>query len=177
MKTEYLLQREVDLILAALTPENRLVMRTALVTGLRIGDVLELKPHQLKPHFWVTEQKTGKKRQVGLPEPLLSDLKKNAGKYWVFEGRDNCKKHRTRQAVWKDVKRAAAAFRLKQNVGPHSARKIYAVDLMKKYGDIERVRRALNHSSESVTLIYALADQQLTAKNKRRRSGSGKRRS
>ena len=177
MRTEYLLSREVDLVLAALTPENRLVMRTALTTGLRVGDVLELKPHQLKPHFWVTEQKTGKKRQVGLPEPLLSDLKKNAGKYWVFEGRDNCKKHRTRQAVWKDVKRAAAAFRLKQNVGPHSARKIYAVDLMKKYGDIERVRRALNHSSESVTLIYALADQQLTAKNKRRRSGSGKRRS
>lgn len=32
-----------------------------------------------------------------------------------------------------------------QNVGPHSFRKIYAVDLMEKYGDIERVQRALNH--------------------------------
>lgn len=174
MKTEYLLQREVDLILAALTPENRLVMRTALTTGLRIGDVLELKPHQLKPHFWVTEQKTGKRRQVGLPEPLLSDLKKNAGKYWVFPGRDP-KKHRTRQAVWKDVKRAARAFRLKQNVAPHSARKVYAVDLLKKYGDIDRVRRALNHGSETVTMIYAMADLQLQAKNRRRKSGSGRR--
>lgn len=174
MKTEYLLQREVDLILAALTPENRLVMRTALTTGLRIGDVLELKPEQLKPHFWVTEQKTGKRRQVGLPEPLLSDLKKNAGKYWVFPGRDP-KKHRTRQAVWKDVKRAARAFRLKQNVAPHSARKVYAVDLLKKYGDIDRVKRALNHSSETVTMIYAMADMQLAAKNRRRRSSKGKR--
>lgn len=175
-KTEYLLQREVDLILAALTPENRLVMRTALVTGLRVGDVLALKPERLKPHFWVTEQKTGKKRQVGLPEPLLSDLKKNAGKWWVFPGRDP-RKHRTRQAVWKDVKRAAKAFRIPQNVGPHSARKVYAVDLMKKYGDIDRVRRALNHNSETVTMIYALADMQLAAKNRRRRSGSGSRRS
>lgn len=155
-------------------PENRLVMRTALTTGLRIGDVLELRPEQLKPHFWVTEQKTGKKRQVGLPEPLLSDLKKNAGKYWVFPGRDP-KKHRTRQAVWKDVKRAARAFRLKQNVGPHSARKVYAVDLLRKYGDIERVRRALNHSSESITMIYAMADMQLAAKNKRRRSSKKRR--
>ena len=176
MKTEYLLNREVDLVLAALTPENRLVMRTALVTGLRVGDVLALKPERLKPHFWVTEQKTGKKRQVGLPEPLLSDLKRNAGKYWVFPGRDP-REHRTRQAVWKDVKRAAKAFRIPQNVGPHSARKVYAVDLMRKYGDIDRVRRALNHNSETVTMIYALADMQLAAKNRRRRSGSGSRRS
>ena len=176
MKTEYLLNREVDLVLAALTPENRLAMRTALATGLRIGDVLQLKPEKLKPHFWVTEEKTGKKRQVGLPEPLLSDLKKNAGKYWVFPGRDP-RNHRTRQAVWKDVKRAAKAFRLPQNVGPHSARKVYAVDLMHKYGDIDRVRRALNHGSETVTMIYAMADHQQAAKNRRRRSGQGKRRS
>lgn len=175
-KTEYLLRREVDLILAALTPENRLVMRTALTTGLRVGDVLALKPERLKPHFWVTEQKTGKKRQVGLPEPLLSDLKKNAGKWWVFPGRDP-RKHRTRQAVWKDVKRAAKAFRIPQNVGPHSARKVYAVELMRKYGDIERVKRALNHGSETVTMIYALADQQLAAKNRRRRNGKSRNRS
>lgn len=175
-KTEYLLQREVDMILAALTPENRLVMRTALATGLRVGDVLALKPERLKPHFWVTEQKTGKKRQVGLPEPLLSDLKKNAGKYWVFPGRDP-RKHRTRQAVWKDVKRAAKAFRLPQNVGPHSARKVFAVELMRKYGDIDRVRRVLNHNSETVTMIYALADLQLAAKNRRRRSGKSRSRS
>lgn len=172
MKTEYLLDREVELVLAVLTPTNRLVMRTCLATGLRIGDVLALTPDRLKPHFWVTEQKTGKKRQVGLREPLLSDLKAHAGKWWVFPGR-NPRKHHTRQAVWKDVKRAAAAFRLQQNVAPHSARKVFAVDLLRKYGDIERVRRALNHSSEAVTLIYAMADQQLEAKFKRRRGRPG----
>lgn len=176
MRTEYVLDREVELILAALTPKNRLVIRTALTTGLRIGDVLALKPDRLKPHFWVTEQKTGKKRQVGLPEPLLSDLKKHAGKYWVFPGRDP-KKHHTRQAVWKDVKRAAKLFRLPQNVAPHSFRKVYAVDLMQKYGDIERVRRALNHGSETITAIYALADMQLNAKYKRRRNANGRKRS
>ena len=176
MRTEYLLDKEVDLVLSALTDTNRLVMRVCLHTGLRVGDVLALTPDKLKPHFWVTEQKTGKARQVGLPEPLLSDLKKHAGKYWVFEGRDP-RKHHTRQAVWKDVKRAAEAYRLKQNVGPHSARKVYAVDLMKRYGDIEKVKRALNHSSETVTLIYAMADQQLQAKYKRRRPGPGRKRS
>lgn len=173
MKTEYLLRREVELILAALMPENRLVIRVCLHTGLRLGDVLALRTEQLSPHFWITEQKTGKRRQVGLPEPLLSDLRKQAGKVWVFEGRD-WRKHRTRQAVWKDVKRAARAFRFPQNVAPHSMRKVYAVELLEKYGDIERVRKALNHSSQTVTLIYALADHQLQAKFKRRRSSSGR---
>ena len=111
MKTEYILRKEVDLILAAITPENRLVMRVALHTGLRISDILCLHPEQLKPHFWVTESKAGKRRQVALPEPLLSDLKKQAGKRWVFASLVEPHKHRTRQTVWKDVKRAAKLFR------------------------------------------------------------------
>ena len=176
MRTEYMLNREVDLVLSALTPQNRLVMRVALHTGLRLGDVLALKSDQIKPHFWVTESKTGKRRQVGLPEPLLSDLKKTAGKVWVFEGR-NPEKHRTRQTVWKDVKRAAKAFRLRANIAPHSARKVYAAQLLEEYGDIDKVRRALNHSSESVTLIYAMADQQRRAKDKRRAARHGRKRS
>lgn len=175
MRTEYMLQREVELVLDLLTYENRLVMRTLLHTGLRIGDVLRLRPQQLRPNFWITEQKTGKRRQVGLPEPLLSDLLDNSGEYWVFPGADP-RKHRTRQAVWKDVKRAAAAARLTVNAAPHSARKVYAVELLRKYGDIDRVRRALNHGGAEVTLIYALADQRLSAPGRRRRAKPGRKR-
>jgi len=71
-----------------------------------------------------------------------------------------------RQAVWADVKRAARAFRLPQNVAPHSLRKVYAVELLERYGDIQRVQRALNHSSIETTLIYAMADKLLDAKLK-----------
>lgn len=168
--TEYLLQKQVEQVLSCLMPENRLAMRVVLHTGLRISDVLSLKPEQLKPVFWIAEAKTGKRRRVGLPVPLLDDLRRNAGKYWVFEGRNDRKKHRTRQAVWHDVKRAAAAFRLPQNIGTHSGRKVYAVLLLDKYGDIDRVRRALNHSERypTTTLIYAMADKLMEAKYKRR---------
>ena len=174
MTTEYLLQREVDNVLSVLTPGNALVMRVALHTGLRLSDCLNLRTDQLAPRFWITEGKTGKRRQIGLPQALLNDLKSAAGSYWVFEG-SNPKKHRTRQAVWKDVKRAADAFRLRQNVAPHSARKIYAVELLEKYGDIDKVRRALNHSSIAVTMIYAMADKQLESKTRRRRPAPGRR--
>ena len=173
MRTEYLIDREVERVLDLLTYENRLVMRTLLHTGLRISDVLQLKPEQLKPNFWVTEQKTGKRKQVGLPEPLLSDLRASAGRSWGFAGADPAK-HRTRQAVGKDGKRAAAALRLTANAAPHSARKVYAVKLLEKYGDIERVRRALNHGGIEVTLIYAMADKQLSAKGRRRRNAAGR---
>lgn len=173
MKTEYLLNREVDLILAMLTPKNALIMRTALHTGLRIGDVLSLKTDRLARRFWVTESKTKKRRQIGLPEPLLTDIKNQAGPVWAFES-PKTGRPQTRQAVWKDVKRAARALRLPQNIGPHSARKVYAVQLLSKYGDIARVKRALNHSSEAITLIYALADRQLESKLKRRRARAGR---
>lgn len=175
MRTEYMIEREVELVLDLLTYENRLVMRTLLHTGLRIGDVLQLRPQQLKPNFWITEQKTGKRRQVGLPEPLLTDLRESAGSEWVFPGAKPGK-HRTRQAVWKDVKRAAEAARLTQNVAPHSARKVYAVELLQRYGDIDRVRRALNHGGIEVTLIYAMADQRLRSKGRRRRAKPGRKR-
>lgn len=68
MKTDYLLHREVEHVLAALTPVNRVIMRVCMHTGLRIGDMLAIKTAQ------------------------------------------------------------------------HSARKIYAVDLLAKYEDIERVQ-------------------------------------
>lgn len=175
MRTEYLLDKEVDLVLGLLTAENRLVLRTLLHTGLRISDALQLRPEQLRPNFWVTEQKTGKRKQVGLPEPLLSDLRAASGRWWVFPGADP-RKHRSRQAVWKDVKRAAHAARLTVNAAPHSARKVYAVELLKKYGDIEKVRRALNHGGLEVTLIYALADKGLEARGRRRRAKPGRKR-
>lgn len=162
MKTDYLFEKQVDLVLAALTPANRTVIKVALHTGLRIGDVLSLRTDDLKARFWITEAKTGKRRMVGLPAELLAEVQAGAGEVWAFPGR-NPEKHRTRQAVWYDVKRAARAFRMPQNVAPHSMRKLYAVRLFKKYGDLERVRRALNHKDLSTTMIYAMADRLLEA--------------
>lgn len=163
MTTEYLLHKEMEHVLAALTPSNRIVCRVCLHTGLRVSDVLELRTEQLAPQFWITEHKTGKRRRVNLSADLLRDVRAQAGTEWAFPGRKPGK-HRTRQAVWYDVKRAAKAFRLKQNVAPHSFRKVYAVELLRKYGDVRRVQRALNHSDCATTMIYVMAEELLRAK-------------
>lgn len=179
MTTEYLLDREVDMVLRALMPSNRRVMQVSLHTGLRVSDVLELRTEQLRKaksgRFWVTEKKTGKRRMVGIPKALREELLRNAGEVWVFESRSDPQKHRSRQAVWKDVKRAAEAFRLPQNVAPHSFRKVYAVDLLESCGDIEKVRRALNHGSIETTLIYAAAAQLMKSRGSTKAARAGKR--
>lgn len=146
-------------ILAALTDANRLAVTVSLVSGLRIGDVLSLKTDVLRREkFTIVEEKTLKRRSVRLPARLIDKLLAQAGKIYVFENRLSPRKHRTRQAVYKDIKRAARAFRVRTNITCHSARKIYAVEEYRKDFSIARVKRLLNHSSEAVTMIYAIAD-------------------
>lgn len=144
-------------ILAALTHQNALVMRLILQNGMRVSDALELRTAQIKPSGWYVEKKTGKRRRYGIPLPLREAILAQAGDVWAFPGRKPGT-HKTRQAVWMDVKRAQKAFRMPANVGTHTARKIYAVELMRRYGQIERVRRALNHADVATTMIYAMAD-------------------
>lgn len=152
-------------VFAALTPGNRLVCRVAVHTGLRVGDVLRIRTEQLGTQFWVTEQKTGKRRRVNLPKALVDDIRAQAGPEWAFPGTRSPGKPRTRQAVWADVKRAAKAFRMPQNVGVHSLRKRYAVEQLEhSRGNFERVRKLLNHRDMATTMIYAMSYQLYLAK-------------
>lgn len=152
-------------VLAALMPTNRLVMRCCLASGLRVSDVLEMRTSRLARRMTVRERKTGKSRRITWPASIYDDLLQQAGRYWVFESRTDPQKHRTRQAVYKDVRRAAAAFRRTgvvpkgAVVSPHSARKIAAVHAFQD-GGLESARKLLNHSSADieVTMLYALAD-------------------
>lgn len=159
MKSAWVSDDVMSHILAALTKENRLAILVSLTTGLRISDVLNLRTCQLKKKFTVVEQKTLKKKLIRLSDGLLDELLAIAGSVFVFEHRLDPRRHRTRQAVYKDVRRAARAFRIDVNVSVHSARKMYAVKQYKRTCSIQRVQELLNHSSEAVTMIYALADQ------------------
>ena len=159
VKSEYIDKDILAHVLYALTYENRLACKVAIETGLRIGDVLALKSDCVrKRSFTITEQKTKKRRTIKLTEPLRKELSEISGKVYVFEHRFDENKHRTRQAVYIDIKRAAKLFRIKESISPHSIRKIYAVDELRRTGDLERVKKLLNHDSIEVTMLYAMAD-------------------
>jgi len=170
---------DMELVLRLLMPANAAAIRVSLATGIRIGDVLSLTVAQVAagPNVRIAEQKTGRKRTVRFSPQLRQTLLTAEGTSrwtatscaacpgpYVFPGRVDATKHRTRQAVWKDVKRAAKAARLGKGVSPHTARKVFAVELLRKYGDIEKVRDALSHRDVITTMIYAMADQLTVAR-------------
>ena len=160
MRSEWIPRGDFEHILAALTPENRLACEVSLATGLRITDVLALTPERVrKQRFTIREQKTGKTRTVRLPNELTARCLACAGQHYVFEHRTDGRQHRTRQAVWKDLKKTAERFNVRKNITPHSARKEYAVEEFERCGgDLKRVQRLLCHSSEAVTALYAMAN-------------------
>lgn len=168
MRTDYIDDDAMDMVLSLLTPPNRLACQVAIRTGLRIGDVLAIRTDQLAQRMTVREAKTGKGKRIYLPAALLARLKGQAGDIWVFPGRDP-EKPRTRQAVWWDLNRAQKALRLPANIGTHTMRKVYAVRSYRRTGDLSAVQRALNHSDPAVTIIYAMADH--LAATRRREGG------
>ena len=179
MVSDFLESPEVAHIFSVLTPTNRLICRVALHTGLRIGDVIAMRTADLDTRMTVVEKKTGKKRRIGLPSDLVAEMRQQAGPVYVFSNRLNPERHRARQTVYKDFKRAARAFRIKVNATPHSLRKVYAVNLYRKSGDLGRVQRVLNHRKIETTMLYAMADFLRQDRGKRRASDGrtqGKRR-
>lgn len=162
-RTTYATATQMGHILAALMPENRTIVRACMATGLRVSDVLELRTADLRRRQTVREKKTGKTRRVQWPAQVYEEMERGAGRLWVFESRTDPKKHRTRQAVWKDIKRAEAVFKRskelsrKQNLGTHTARKVAAVTAYHK-GGLKAAQKLLNHSDPLITRLYALAD-------------------
>ena len=179
MRADYIPGDALDKILTAMMPENRLALQASMASGLRIGDVLRLRTAKLAKRMTVREEKTQKSRRVYWPDDLYLRLLKNSGKFFVFPGRLSERKHRTRQAVYKDLTRTAKLYRLDghriaEHVSPHTARKIYAVEQLRRSGgNVKRVQALLNHSNEAVTMLYAMADT-LTAKRLKGRRLAGK---
>lgn len=159
-RSQWLAKPYMDLLLLGCMYENRLALRVSMTYGLRIGDVLRMPTRAVRAGVWsFKEEKTGKRRRVKLGTAIQAELLSIAGKVFVFEHRTDPMKHRTRQAVWKDLKRMARACRL-DGVSVHSARKVYSVEQYRASGgNLAKVCRLLNHSDEAVTALYAMADQ------------------
>lgn len=161
MKSEYIDRDVWRAILPCMTRQNALAIAVSLETGIRIGDVLRLQVSDLSDNaIAFVSSKTGKAGIAQCPEKLLALLRANARHGACFPPRAGSKTpHRTRQAVWKNVRAAAERSGIKPHISPHSARKTYAVELYHSKG-IAAVQRALQHDNVNTTNLYALADLQ-----------------
>lgn len=161
MRSEWIEPDALELLLTAMTPQTRLAMRMALCSGLRIGDIVQLRTADMKQRMTIHEDKTGKSRRVYWPANLYRQMMEQAGDVWLLQSR-KAGKHLHRSTVYRELRRVAALYRLdgrlvSAHISPHTARKCWAVSRYKEVG-LERVQAEMGHSSPAVTLLYAMAD-------------------
>lgn len=178
MRSSWVSDDVMGLVLAAMMPANRLAVQCSLATGLRIDDVLSLHTetvqHTARPY--VRDCKTGKLHRVYIPVELREQMLAQAGRVYIWEGRTCRDRHRTRQAVYKDMVRAANIVKragwVSRNItiSPHSARKCAAVRAYRK-GGLAAAAALLQHDTAhpAVTLLYALSDQDQPMQRRPRR--------
>lgn len=159
MKAQYLEVSNYNRLFPYMQYENALALRVSLETGLRIDDVLSLTKDNIIDGYIVTvAEKTDKKGKWKISAHLLQELMNRPGRGYIFPKRKGKCGHRTRQAVYVDMKRALARADIEKHASPHSARKTFAVEKLKKTGDIKVVQKELQHSDSATTAIYAYAD-------------------
>lgn len=158
MRSEFITKEVLELLLRRMCQDNALAVRLSLATGLRIGDCLKTRVSDLQDGelFYIAE-KTGKPGVVKIGAELEKELRLNSrGSFFCFPGRDGSKP-RTRQAVYTDLKKCAKEMKIDENVTPHTARKVFAVEELKNKTFAE-VQEELQHSDPSITMLYACAD-------------------
>lgn len=166
MKSEFIEKKEFKCMIKDIREEYKLIMLISLESGLRLSDVLPLTFGQALGWEPVTERKTGKTVVLCLPKYLkdaitgrLSNLQGSLkSSDLVFPSDADIEKPFHRSTIYRAVRKAAETAGVEQNVTPHTARKIYAVELYRATGDPLRVQKALRHDKLETTLLYALAD-------------------
>lgn len=158
MRTDYLNPQIYNRLYAVMTYDNVLALRISLETGLRIDDVLSIRTEQIKGRtIRGTAEKTGKPYKKAISADLASRLRSLNRQGYIFPHRTKKNAHRTRQAVWANMKKAADLLGVKLNAAPHSARKTYAVELLNDKG-IDAVQKELQHDRISTTMLYAFSN-------------------
>lgn len=158
MRTDYLNPQLYNRLYSVMTYENVLALRISLETGLRIDDVLSLTAEQLRGRtLRGSAEKTGKPYKKVISADLAKRLKALNRTGYLFPHRTKKGEHRTRQAVWANMKKAADVMGVELNAAPHSARKTYAVEVFQDRG-LDAAQKELQHDRLSTTMLYAFSN-------------------
>ena len=165
MRTDYISPKVMYAIIDDLKPQNALAMELSLYTGLRIGDVVSLPFSALESTcINYIASKTKKSGTAKITHELFRRLLRNTDGIYLFPSKKSKTGHIARQTVWKDVKKNVKKKNIVENVAPHSARKVFAVEHLKTEG-ISAVQKELQHSDLGTTLLYCLSDKRLFGMN------------
>ena len=140
---------------------NLCMVRVMLEAGLRVGEVVALRPEHLDMttcRLQVREGKGAKDRVLWVPDDLRDLIGEWLGRRpestWLFPTREGgpVPTRYMREMVKRVARRAGVAEW--ERVSPHSLRHTFATDLYRETTNLRLVQKALGHESVAVTEIY-----------------------
>ena len=155
---EVLTKEEVSKLLnAAETKKSKLILSLLYSSGLRVSELVNLKPENINFDEKIGKVKAGKgskDRMFIISGDLLKDLKDFTRK------RDDCKylfskdKPLTTRNVQKIVKNVRQKSGIQKKITPHTLRHSFATHLLEEGTDIRMIQALLGHASLNTTQIY-----------------------
>lgn len=163
-----------------LSIRNRLMLMMMFDTGLRISEIINLKPEQIRDGYFNIFGK-GRKERVVPQNAIVSkwmmkynrvrnvyfEFKKVEGYYFLSKNG----RRLTEEAVCKFMKRAAKDVGVNPlvRVSPHTCRHSFAHQSLKNGLDLYSLSRLLGHESVSITQLYleAIRDDQILTSAKK----------
>ncbi len=140
---------------------NYMILHLGRNLAFRIEDLLQLKVDNFKNGgIYTREFKTNKEQSFELHPSLIKDIESYINRNglvegeYIFKSRKGLNKPITRQRAWQIVKELSEQVNVNYVVGTHSLRKYFARKYYEETGDIIALKEMLNHSSETVTLLY-----------------------
>jgi site-specific recombinase XerD len=171
-----ILSREevTQLIHAAGTPSERILLMTLYATGARNSELTHLKVSDIDSQRMVVHIRGGKGRKdrdIMLSPRLLTALRTHWRYYhrksstWLFPSNYGRKDRPIdTKTVWHTCHKAAQRAGLQKRVHPHTLRHCFATHLYEAGTDLRAIQVLLGHADLTDTLIYVhLAIQRLNA--------------
>jgi integrase/recombinase XerD len=154
--TDYFEKEQVDQVLAAArqcSTRDYLMLRLLWRTGVRVNELLTIKPSDLEPRndvVNIVKVKGGKHRRVHLDAETSKMLSEHVSALELSDDRPvSALKERQVRNI---VKRYGSV--IGKDVQPHTFRHSYAIHCVRNGWDIRRLQQVLGHSSLNTTAAY-----------------------
>ncbi len=153
-KVEVPNKKEIELIIKDISDP---IIKSAIICirecGVRVGalEKMQIRKNKSGEYKYYSYSK-GKEVSWYITDKAINELKKN--KLSLTSPFQNKSSEVIRNVFYRSSKRLYNQGKIKASYSIHDIRHYFAVSMYKKTKDIELIRRALNHSSISITGIY-----------------------
>jgi site-specific recombinase XerD len=144
----------------ARNPKHRALLMLLYSAGLRVGEVVRLRPSDLDRErglLRIRKGKGSKDRYTLLAQRAVDAVRIYLDAYpterWLFPGSDP-ERHLTARSVQRVVKRAARAAGIAKDVTTHTLRHSFATHLLEAGINLRVIQELLGHQSARTTQIY-----------------------